>query len=99
MILDPRLVLAQGSAIPSGAPMKRLYYWLAVAFFVVVPPRFCYVLYRDLNHPETWWDWQRNPYVYLPMLAVVILVGIVLGGHILLTEVRERRERKSNNHR
>ena len=49
--------------------MHRIYYWLAIAFFILVPSRFCYVLYRDLNHPETWWDWQRNPYVYLPMLA------------------------------
>ena len=76
--------------------MQRIWYWLGITFFVVAPPWFCYVLYRDVTHPETWGDWQKNPYVYLPMLAVVVIVAALLGGHILLTEVRERRERRSN---
>ena len=61
---------------------------------IAIPARFAYVLDDDLGHPEHWNDWQHDPKVYLPMLAVVVVVGVILGGRILWTELRERHARR-----
>jgi TRAP-type C4-dicarboxylate transport system permease small subunit len=46
--------------------MKGSFAWVAVAFFIIAPLWYGYVVYRDLTHPETWdADWTRDPRGYL----------------------------------
>jgi hypothetical protein len=89
--------MAQVGAIPfRSIQMNRFFYWLAIVFFVVSPFWYGAVIYHDCTHPETWGDWQHDPRIYLPMLGAVVILALLLGVHISVTEVRERRGRKQS---
>jgi hypothetical protein len=75
--------------------MNRFSYWLATVFFVVAPFWYGPIIYHDCTHAETWANWQHDPRIFLPMLALVVILAGLLALHILVTEVREGRGRKS----
>lgn len=70
--------------------MNRFFWWFAIGFFCVVPFRGAYILWRDLNHPETWDRWETNPCVYGPMWGIVLFAGVALAVQIYLAERKRR---------
>ncbi len=56
--------------------MDRFYYRVGVAGMIVLPTGIVINLYRDFHHPESWGDWQHNPYVYLPLVLLMVLCAL-----------------------
>lgn len=70
--------------------MNRFFFWLGIVGLVALPLRFAYVLHRDLGHPETWSDPMCDPRLYLPGLVMLLIVGLILGLHVLWNRRRKR---------
>jgi hypothetical protein len=70
-----------------------IYFWrlLTILFALSIPLWYVPVILADLAHPERWdEDWMHDPRIYLPMLAVVVVLGLVMAIHIYRTERRKR---------
>ena len=64
---------------------------LVILFFASLPVWYIPVIITDLMHSERWdEDWMHDPRIYLPMYAVVGVVGLFLAAHIYWTERRKR---------
>lgn len=67
--------------------MIRFWRLLTILFFASIPLWYVPAILRDLAHPERWdHDWLHDPRIYLPMLAVVVVLGLVMAIHVYWTE-------------
>lgn len=60
--------------------MNRVYAILGLAFIILSPLWYGWVIYNDLTHPEAWdQDLLHDPRFYLPVLAVgAVIVGVTM---------------------
>jgi len=71
--------------------MIRVWRLLTMLFVVSIPVWYVPVIVSDLASPELWDnDRMHDPRLYLPMLAAVAVVGLLLALHIYWTERRKR---------
>jgi hypothetical protein len=74
--------------------MTMIHVWrlITILFFVSIPVWYVPVILSDLAHPERWdGDWMHDPRVYLPMLAIVAVLGLLLALHMYWSERRKQR--------
>lgn len=62
--------------------MNRIYTFLALAFFIVAPPRIAWRLWDDWHHRERWTDPLHNPYVSFTLLGVFVALAAGLGVYV-----------------
>jgi hypothetical protein len=66
--------------------MQRLYVLVTVVFLVGAPVRLGWLLYHNLQHPETWeQDWRDDPRVYM----TVLIVGCGIPGLMMWRDARK----------
>jgi hypothetical protein len=72
--------------------MNHFWRLLTLLFLVSIPTYYVpLVIMQDLSHPELWeQDWMHDPRIYLPMLAGVVVMGLLMAMHVYWTERRKR---------
>jgi hypothetical protein len=56
--------------------MNRVYILVTVVLLVAIPLHYVPQMVYELNHPEVWGDWTRNPILYMPLLAALVVFWV-----------------------